>query len=69
MLMILRLQAGWSVAKVAQALGVTPKTVRKWRGSRPHRSPNRLDQVAEAEIETCRRPLCPVRSPVRSSDI
>jgi len=69
MLMIERLQAGWSVAEVAQALGVTPKTVRKWRDrftiegptgltdrcSRPHRSPNRLDQAAEAEIEACRR--------------
>jgi transposase InsO family protein len=68
MLMIERLQAGWSVAEVAQALGVTPKTVRKWRDrftiegptgltdrcSRPHRSPNRLGQAAEAEIEACR---------------
>ena len=31
MLMIGRLQAGWTVAGVAEALGVTAKTVRKWR--------------------------------------
>lgn len=51
---------------VAQALGVTPKTVRKWRdrfaaegargltdrSSRPRPSPSRLDATVEAEIET-----------------
>jgi len=29
--MIERPQAGWTVAAVAEPLGVTPKTVRKWR--------------------------------------
>ncbi|MBV9784223.1 MAG: IS481 family transposase [Acidisphaera sp.] len=69
MLMIERLQVGWTVVSVAEALGVTPKTVRKWRNrfaatgaggladhsSRPHRSPSRLDGQAEAEIEALRR--------------
>ena len=31
MLMVQRLAAGWSVATVATALGVTARTVRKWR--------------------------------------
>ena len=31
MLMVQRLAGGWPVAGVAQALGVTPRTVRKWR--------------------------------------
>ena len=50
-------------------MGVDPRTVRKWRdrhaaegeaglaerSSRPHRSPTRLDEAAEAEIEALRR--------------
>jgi len=50
--MVQRLASGWSIAMVAAAQGVTPKTVRKWsdryaaegaagladRSSRPHRS-------------------------------
>lgn len=69
MLIVQRLAAGWSVADVAAAHGVTPKTVRKWRerhaaegeaglidrSSRPHRSPARLDSMAEDAIETLRR--------------
>lgn len=69
MLMIDRLHDGWTVLGVAEALGVTPKTVRKWRDrfqiegaaglvdrtSRPHNSPTKLDEPVEAEIETCRR--------------
>ena len=69
MLMIERLQAGWRVTAVADALGVSVKTVRKWRdryraagpagladrSSRPRCSPTRLDGRAEAEIETLRR--------------
>ena len=69
MLMIDRLQAGWSVVFVAQSFGVTPKTVRKWRhrfttegpaglvdrSSRPTRSPNQLNDSAQAEIEALRR--------------
>jgi transposase InsO family protein len=69
MLMVERLAAGWSVAEVAAAAGVTTKTVRTWRerfaaegepglrdrSSRPHRSPMRLPAAIEAEIETLRR--------------
>ena len=69
MLMIERLQAGWTPAGVARALGVAAKTVRKWRerfaaegiagladrSSRPHGSPSRLDWQAEEEIEALRR--------------
>jgi transposase InsO family protein len=69
MLMVERLAAGWSVAEVAAAAGVTTKTVRKWRerfaaegepglrdrSSRPHRSPARLPAAIEAEIEALRR--------------
>jgi hypothetical protein len=67
MLMIERLQAGWPVAAVADALGATAKTVRRWRdhfaaeasagladrSSRPHHCPARLNSYAEAEIEAC----------------
>ena len=69
MLMIERLQGGWTVPAVAAALGVDPKTVRKWRdryaaegaaglrdrSSRPHHSPTRLDAGVAAEIEALRR--------------
>ena len=61
-LMVERLAEGWSVARVAAAAGVTPKTVRKWRArhalegeagladrsSRPHHSPTRLGEAAQA---------------------
>lgn len=57
MLIVERLRAGWSVAAVAAAAGVTAKTVRQWRdrhaaegargladrSSRPHRSPACLE--------------------------
>ena len=69
MLMVQRMQAGWSVLAVAAAQGVTARTVRKWRdrhaaegmsglvdrSSRPHRSPTRLAGQAEEEIEALRR--------------
>lgn len=69
MLMIERLQAGWSVPAVAAGLGITAKTVRKWRGryaaegaigltdrsSRPQRSPTRLAGQEEEEIAALRR--------------
>ena len=69
MLIVTRLREGRSVTAVAQAMGVDPKTVRKWRdrfvaegeaglqdrSSRPHRSPTRLDRGAQAEIERLRR--------------
>jgi transposase InsO family protein len=68
-LMVQRLAEGWSVAAVAAAMGVDARTVRKWRdrhaaegepglaerSSRPHRSPTRLDEAAQAEIEALRR--------------
>ena len=69
MLIVQRLASGWSVAAVAAAQGVTPKTVRKWRNrhavegeaglldrsSRPHHSPARLDSTIEDTIEALRR--------------
>ena len=68
LLMVQRLNAGWSVAAVATAFGVCRKTVRTWRGrhlaegvdgladrtSRPHHSPTRLAQQDEDDIETLR---------------
>jgi transposase InsO family protein len=72
MLMIERLNSGWSVSEVASALGVDARTVRKWRAryasegvaglrdrsSRPHRSPTRLACAIEEEIEAlCRQRL------------
>jgi transposase InsO family protein len=69
MLMIERLETGWTVAAVAAAQGVDARTVGKWRdrfhaegaagledrSSRPHSSPCRLDGRAEAEIDALRR--------------
>lgn len=69
MLIVERLSKGWTVAAVATALGVDPKTVRKWRdrfaaegaaglldrSSRPHRSPSRLGEDLTDEIERLRR--------------
>jgi transposase InsO family protein len=68
-LIVDRLQQGQSVAEVAAALGVTDRTVRKWRdrfaaegeaglrdrSSRPHRSPCRLGIDQHAAIEGLRR--------------
>ena len=67
--MVRRLADGWPVAEVAAAFGITAKTVRKWqarhvsegeaglrdRSSRPHLSPTRLGEAAEAEILALRR--------------
>jgi transposase InsO family protein len=69
MLIVERLGDGQSVARVAAALGITPRTVRKWRdrfaaegaaglrdrSSRPLRSPARLAAEAIAGIEALRR--------------
>src|SRR4051812_46312703 len=69
MLMVKRLASGWSVAAVATAQGVTPKTARKWRdryaregeaglidrSSRPHRSPTRTGEGVSEQIVTLRR--------------
>jgi transposase InsO family protein len=69
MMMVERLDSGWTVSAVAAAFGVDGRTVRKWRdrfaaegaagladrSSRPHSCPSRLDGAAEAEIERLRR--------------
>ena len=69
MLIVERLREGWRVGAVARAMGVDPKTVRKWRdrfavagaaglrdrSSRPHRSTTRVAASAEAAIERLRR--------------
>jgi hypothetical protein len=69
MLMVKRLTDGWTVAAVASAQGVTPKTVRKWRDrfaaesacgladrtSRPPRSPRRLGKEQQEAIVALRR--------------
>ena len=69
MVMIERLEAGWTVSAVAAAFSVDGRTVRKWRdrfaaegaagladrSSRPHSCPSRLDGAVEAEIERLRR--------------
>ena len=68
-LIVRRLGCGWSVAATATALGVSAKTVRKWRdryaaegaagladrSSKPHHSPTRLSREVEDEIEHLRR--------------
>ena len=69
MLMIERLEAGWTVSAVAGAQGIDGKTVRKWReryrvegaaglvdrSSRPRSSPSRLDREDEMAIVALRR--------------
>ena len=69
LLMVRRLSAGQSVAIVAAAMGVTPKTVRKWRdrfvaeglpglrdrSAKPLHSPRRLAPESTAQIEALRR--------------
>lgn len=67
-LLVARVQAGWPVAHVADQLGISRATAYKWvrryraegetglldRSSRPHRSPRRLSESAEAEILAAR---------------
>jgi transposase InsO family protein len=69
MLIVERLARGQSVARVASGLGITPRTVRKWRdrfaaegaaglrdrSSRPQRSPRRTPPEREAEIRALRQ--------------
>ncbi|WP_028770787.1 IS481 family transposase [Silanimonas lenta] len=62
-----RLQAGQRVAEVAQAMGLSETTVRKWwrrfrdgeglhdRSSRPHSSPRAIGAERRAQIEALRR--------------
>jgi transposase InsO family protein len=72
MLIVARLAMGQSVAAVATSLGVTLRTVRKWRdrhavegqaglrdrSSRPHHSPTRQAAAVTASIEALRRQRC-----------
>ena len=65
--LVQRLQAGQRVAEVAQAMGLSETTVRKWwrrfcrgdglqdRSSRPHSSPRAIAAERGAQIETLRR--------------
>lgn len=69
MLIVTRLSEGHSLAEVAASLGITPRTVRKWRdrhaaegaaglrdrSSRPASSPTRLAAGVTAQIEALRR--------------
>ena len=57
MLIVERLGDGQSVARVAAALGITPRTVRKWR--------DRF--AAEGEAGLRDRSSRPLRSPARSA--
>ncbi len=68
-LIVARLVQGWMVSAVATALGITPKTGRKWRdrfaaegaagladrSSCPHTSPTGLDDAAITEVARLRR--------------
>ena len=67
-LLVMRVQAGWPAAHVAEQLGISRATAYKWvrryraegeaglmdRSSRPHRSPRRLSESREAEILAAR---------------
>jgi transposase-like protein len=69
LLMVERLNSGWTVLAVATAFGVDPQTVRKWRAryavegeaglrdrsSRPLTCPTRLDAGVAEEVERLRR--------------
>jgi len=65
---VARVSSGWPVAQVAEQLGISRATAYKWvrryraegeaglldRSARPHRSPRRLSELAEAEILSAR---------------
>lgn len=65
--LVQRLQSGQRVAEVAQAMGLSETTVRKWwrrfcegegladRSSRPHASPRAIPAERRAQIESLRR--------------
>jgi transposase InsO family protein len=66
-LIVTRAQQGWSYAQIAAALGISVRTVAKWRArgrrdgdfsdgsSRPHRQPRRLAARVEAAVLALRR--------------
>jgi transposase InsO family protein len=66
-LIVARAQAGWTYARIAEALGISVRTVAKWiarsrqadglrdGSSRPHRQPRRLAAALEATIVALRR--------------
>jgi transposase len=66
-LIVTRAQHGWTYARIADARGISVRTVAKWRArarqvdglhdgsSRPHRQPRRLAAPIEAAILTLRR--------------
>ena len=67
-LLVMRVEAGWPAAHVAEQLGISRATAYKWvrryrtegeaglldRSSRPHRSPRRLPETAETAILAAR---------------
>lgn len=66
-LIVSRVEQGWTYARIADALGISVRTVAKWRArsrhaagltdgsSRPHRQPRRLAASLEGAILTLRR--------------
>lgn len=66
-LIVTRAQQGWTYAQIAAALGISVRTVAKWRArgrrdgdfsdgsSRPHRQPRRLAAPVEAAVLALRR--------------
>jgi transposase len=66
-LIVTRAQQGWTYARIAEALGISVRTVAKWiarsrqggelrdGSSRPHRQPARLAPLVEAAILALRR--------------
>ena len=66
-LIVTRAQHGWTYARIAAALGISVRTVAKWRArsrqagvltdgsSRPHRQPRRLDLASTAAIVAARQ--------------
>jgi transposase InsO family protein len=66
-LIVTRAQQGWTYARIAEALGISVRTVAKWiarsrqveglcdGSSRPHRQPRRVTAALEAAIRTLRQ--------------
>jgi transposase len=70
-LIVARAEQGWTYARIAEALGISVRTVAKWRArsrqadglcdgsSRPHRQPRRVAAALEAAIVALRRTRAP----------